>query len=393
MLSLGLLSLLWVSTAAAQSEGPEAPTTEESAPEVSTGSSEVDATPPAEDAPVDTQLTYDLFGYLRVAGAVIQNDPSVPFVGRSDGFLLQNARLGIQGTWRDRLRFKISADGAQDERPGANALNGTLRFGLRDAYADVLLHPMLEVRAGQFYATFDVDETTSTTQRRFIDRALASRGVEATRGWETPGLRPGRSLGVALRSESLIRSGEWGLGYELAFQNGTAENIASNDNDSLAYTAALLVDLPGEGRLFAAARHNRRTEGDLPAQETEEDLAASLGGRVALGSLGVVSQAVVRRTQFPTVGGAAEVAFGGHAAIYWRWRPRKTFWIEPVYRFGFYEPSDLIEGDQLQEHTAGVNIGLPQWHSRLQAGFTHVVEETARTLNNDRFETVIEVSF
>src|SRR5262249_57294301 len=88
---------------------------------------------------------YELFGLLRLKGGFIQDDPNVAFVGRNDGFTLQNARLGLQGSW-ERLFFRFSAEGAVDDREGQNATSGTLQFALKDAFVDVTLADFLTLR-------------------------------------------------------------------------------------------------------------------------------------------------------------------------------------------------------------------------------------------------------
>lgn len=348
----------------------------------------------AAEAPVpeDDVFTYRFYGHLRVMGAVVQNDPQVEFVGRNDGFALQSARLGVDAEYKGRVRFRISADGAEDERDGPNAVNGRLRFALKDAYADVLMHPAAYLRAGQFYSVFDLEEVTSETDRVFVDRALPSRGVRPTQGWETPGLRMGRSLGVALRGPKVLGGPRWALGYEVAVQNGTAENISANDNDALAYTASVYATLPAQSLLFVAVRHNQRTEGELPLRHTEQDIAAAAGARLRLGPASVAGQFSARQTSFPTTGAAVENAWGAHGEVSWKFSARR-FSIEPAYRFGILEPSDLIPNDLVQEHTVGLNLGLPQLHTRLLFDFTHVQEEAGRVLDNDRAEGLVEVSF
>src|SRR5215470_5641142 len=108
----------------------------------------------AAPAHADGDLTLAPFGFLRLKGAVIADDPNVAFVGRNDGFILQNARAGVLGRYREWLSFKASADGAVDERQGANATSGVLRFALKDFYADFTLVPQLAVRAGRFQIIF-----------------------------------------------------------------------------------------------------------------------------------------------------------------------------------------------------------------------------------------------
>src|SRR4051812_257803 len=53
--------------------------------------------PPVPPPVVEDHFTWEPFGYLRMQYRVVQNDPNVAFIGRDDGFELQNARIGVRG--------------------------------------------------------------------------------------------------------------------------------------------------------------------------------------------------------------------------------------------------------------------------------------------------------
>lgn len=336
-------------------------------------------------------VVYRFGGYLRLEGAVVQNDPAVAFIGRNDGFRLANARMQVDGRWKDRLAFRVSADGADDERAGANATGGELRFALKDAYADVKLSSLATVRAGQFYPVFDLDEIGGQSEQAFVDRSLESRGVLPTEGWETHGLAPGRSLGLALRAPRAFGGDLISVGYELASQNGNGEDQASNDNDALAYSGAAILSIGKSSVAYVGARHNRRTVGALPFREVEEDVAAVAATQLLLGPLQLAAQAVVQQTTFPTTEGLEENAFGAHAQALFR-IPLGSVSIAPGYRFAILEPSDLVDNDQVQEHTAGLTVGMEEFRTRLLINATHVLEEAGRELENDRVEILLQVS-
>lgn len=331
-----------------------------------------------------------ILGYLRVEGLFIQNDPNVDFVGRGDGFRLLNARIGVAGTFRDRVGFRLSADGADDERTSPNAIGGALRFALKDAYADLRFSPACTLRAGQFYTVFDLDELTPQNEFSFADRAVESRGVKPGEGWQTPGLGPGRSLGIAMRGPRVFGGEKVSLGYELAAQNGNGEDQSNNDNDDLAYSGALILGLPRDSVIFAAGRFNRRTVGALPLQQTEEDVSGALAGALAFGPLRFEAQTIFIRTTYPTTGGPVQNSVGAHAELIFR-IPTKTP-VEFGYRYGFLDPSDLIPTDRVQEHTVGASLLLDEWKSKIQLSITHADEQTGRTLENDRAQLVFQVS-
>jgi len=332
------------------------------------------------------------YGYLKVQGSVVQNDPNVAFVGRADGVELQNARIGVVGALGERVGFRVSADGAVDERDRVNDPNGTLRVALRDAFFDLHLTSWAALRVGRAEPVFDPEEEVGDTRRQFVERALPSRGVRPTDGWETPPISPGRSLGVAVRHDPPAPEHGAALGFEIAAQNGADEFASDNDNDAVAVSAAAFARLPGNGFLLVAGRYNPRTEGELPFRQDETDTQAAAGGVVTLGWLTAGGGFLFERTSFDTTGGPVENSIGawGQSMV------RLPFSGEPSvdlgYRFAFYDPSDLISTDRLMEHTAGAVLGVPSWHLRALLDATLAIEQAERKLANNRLELTLEVS-
>ncbi len=347
----------------------------------------------ADDAPPPAGIRLRGLGFLRLAGALMQDDPNVPFVGRADGFELQYARAGVDADLGPRVSARLSIDGALDERERINEPNGKLQVGLRDAYADVHLGGQ-DLRAGHFEPVFDGEQFLSPTERPFVERALYSRGVRATAGFETPGLSPGRSLGVAFRREP-ARSPTSGLGagFEIAVQNGAAELSSNNDNDWVAISVAGILRLPRGGWAIAAGRWNARSEGDLPARQDETDLQGSAAGMIALGPVWIGGGGVVQRTTFATTGGAVQNAWGAHAQLLGGLLQREGLTVSAGYRFAIFDPSTLVLTDRMMEHTIGAIASWPDYHLRLLGGVTHATEQAVRKLANSRVEAVVEVAW
>jgi hypothetical protein len=342
---------------------------------------------------IDARFTWQPFGYLRAQYITVQDDPSVAFVGRSDGFELQNARIGVRGELDRRVAFVIAFDGAIDERTQVNTPQGKLGVGLRDAFADVALAGQLAVRAGFFQAVVDPQALVADTARELVDQPIESRGMRPTEGYQTAGLPPGRSIGAAIRLDpGAPADGGVGLGFELAVQNGADEFSSNNDNDKPAVSAAVLARLP-RSWLMAAARYNPRTVGDLPFRQDENDLQGTVGLRIALGPVALDGGAIVQRTTFPTTGGPSQDAYGGHiqamVALPVSLPGTSPLWVG--YRFGILDPSSLVTTDRVMEHTAGAVLGLPRYRMRVQLQVVHVVEQAARELQNDRAQLAAEL--
>lgn len=352
--------------------------------------------PPSVDAPIEPapdsapKFTFEPFGFLRLQYKVVQNDPFVEFVGRDDGFELQNARIGVRGKLAGKaVSYKLSIDGAVDERAQVNVPDGKLRVGLRDAYADVTLSGTVVLRGGYFETLVDPD-LDDDTQREFVDRPLESRGVRPTQGYQTDGLPPGRSLGAAIRLEPEQPERGVKIGFELAVQNGADEFASDNDNDVPAISGSALVRLPNRSWLVASGRWNRRTDGELPLQRDEDDFQGSAGARFAVGPVAIGGGAIVQRTQFPTTGGPVRNAYGAHAMVL-----VTVPTVVPIgigYRFGILDPSSLILTDRVMEHSAGAVLSVPSLRLRLQLQLTHAVEQGARDLANDRAQLAAELS-
>jgi hypothetical protein len=332
------------------------------------------------------------FGYIKVQGSMVEDDPNVAFVGRADGIELMNARAGVDGRLGDRVGFRASIDGAVDERDQVNDPNGTLRVALRDAFVDLHVARWVDLRAGRSEPLFDPEDVVGDTRRPFIERALPSRGVRPTDGWETRPLSPGRSLGVAVRRDPGTPASGVAVGYELAAQNGADEFASDNDNDAVALSAALLLRLPADGFALVAGRYNPRTEGELPFQQDEVDLQGAAGLGLQLGPLAVGGGFLFERTSFEDTGGPDEQSLGAWGQALFRLPFSPDAPLDLGYRFGFFEPSDLVTTDRIMEHTAGAVWQFPAWHVRAFINGTLVIEQSARELANNRVEAALEVS-
>jgi len=354
--------------------------------------------PPGPVAPVDVvhKLTYEGFGYLRMEYIAVQADPNVQFVGRDDGFELQNARVGVHARYGDRVAATFAVDGATDERAQVNSPTGTLGFNLKDAYTDVVLAGPTVLRAGYFLPWVDPEALVADTSLEFVDYPIESRGVRATEGWQTPGLPPGRSMGVALHLDPANVLGTPvpitgpAFGFEVAVQNGADEYASNNDNDKPALSVTALLRFPHDSWIMAAGRYNPRTIGELPFRQDETDLQGTVGVRIGAGPVAFGGGLVVEHTAFDTTGGPAQDAYGGHAQVLVTIPMALPFAVG--YRFGVLDPSSLVTTDRVLEHTVGAVLAVPSYRVRVLLQLVHVVEQPARDLANDRAQVAAEIA-
>jgi len=354
------------------------------------------------------------FGFVRLQYIAVQDDPNVPFVGRDDGFELQNARVGFVGRLADKAAVTIALDGAVDERAQVNSPDGKLKVGLKDAYGDVVLSGAAVARAGYFQAWVDPEALVPDTARELVDHPIESRGMRATEGYQTPGLTPGRSLGAAIHLDPAYLLGEPtrgrepgsgsrpsearsttdddgpGFGIEIAIQNGADEYASNNDNNLPAVSLGAVLRLPHDSWVLVAGRWNARSTGDLPFRRDETDYQGTAGLHVTAGPLSLGGGLVVQHTTFDSTGGPSQDAYGGHAQAMIAIPAALPFAVG--YRFGILDPSNLIVTDRVMEHTLGAVLGVPSYRMRVQVQLTHVQEQAARDLANDRIQLAAEVS-
>jgi hypothetical protein len=345
--------------------------------------------PPPEPTISIAGFSWQPFGFLREEYEAVQNDPNVAYVGRNDGFAIQNARIGARGQLGTRATFVLSFDGAIDQRTQLNVPQGTLGVGMRDSYLDVVLQGRIVARGGYWQSWLDPEAQVPDTVRAFVDYPLESRGVRATEGYQTPPLPPGRSMGAGIRLDPEVPESGARFGFELAAQNGADEFSSQNDNDTLALSAAGIVRFPHDGYLVIAGRWNPRTIGMLPFRQDETDLQASIGARVVLGPVELAGGAIVQQTSFDTTAGPTQNGYGAHGQIMFRIPARLPLAVG--YRFGVLDPSSLITTDQVMEHTVGAVLGVPSLRVRVQLQYVHPVEQAGRELSNDRVQLAGEV--
>jgi hypothetical protein len=211
--------------------------------------------------------------------------------------------------------------------------------------------------------------------------------MRSTEGWYTPLLPPGRSLGAAVRLEPEQPNLP---GFEVAVQNGADEFSSNNDNDKPAASVSVLLRLAHDGFLVASGRWNPRTVGDLPFRQDETDLQASFGAQINAGAVSLGAGLIGQRTAFESTNGPTQNAFGAHAQLLFNIPGAHP--VSLGYRFGILDPSSLITTDRVMEHTVGAVMGVPSYRMRVQLQATHVQEQAARELSNDRVQLAAEVS-
>lgn len=352
----------------------------------------------ADDAAWDTRWS----GYVRAGFEHVQDDPDIDYVGDHDGFLLHNARLNYSGTEKKSgVSFRVGVEGAADLGNDLNDPQSELGVRLRDAYVRWDPSKYVGVQVGQFKAPFAAEELVSTADLRFVGRSVGIDGVAVGRGFEEDGLGVDRQMGAMLAPAEHIRFGGLGVGYYLMAASGNGANQALDDNGKPAYYARL--ELSWEEMLTVGGGGYRNERALLPhgtdqvVETTNTGMAADLLFRMM--GVEVFAQLAQVKVEHDTVTvnpDQTSRALSGQISYRIEALPVA---LTPAYRFAQFEPytgsdevSDLTSR-KIQYHTLGLRADHPDTALSLHLDYTLTGEESARELENNRFEAVAQMVF
>ncbi|MEC9464313.1 MAG: porin, partial [Myxococcota bacterium] len=323
---------------------PKPPVVEPKKKEVKT----VAVVPAVTQAPAKEAFDIKFGGYLRVHASTISADRFLgaslgategnnPWMGRSDGFSLGDARLNMRATYGNNLYVRLGFDGALSSYEDSTSPVGSLSTGLKDAYLRYTFSGSTQVFVGRFKPPFDIEELTSTKDQQFVHSALESRGVAPSEGNYERGRAPGRQLGVMVSDPALIAMGGMDLGYALALTNGNSGDATHNDNDlpaifgrmSLSWGTTLSAgdeegpatqgNFSDGGSLGFSGYVNQRTTGTPPTRFSDMLVGAGVDLSLSYSDIFFRGQALWEledHKDYPTAG--AVQALGGHAAAGYR---------------------------------------------------------------------------
>ena len=342
------------------------------------------------------------WGYVRMSYEAVANDDDYDFVGRSDGFVLNNVRTGLDVALGSQFSARVSLEAATDVNEDLNSPFGEVDVRLRDGYLRWDPFFFLGIQAGQFKAPFAAEELRSTSALLFVDRAVGQDGVFVGRGLNQPGLAVDRHLGVMLSPrEPLPLGGDFGLAYYLTVVNGNGDNQILNDNSKVAVIGRVEALFSDWVTLGAAGLWNKRTVGDPPNRYDEEDTGVAADLLINPFGLELFFQFVQFETDFQTTDVDERTQRALHVQAGYRFNT-PWFHITPAYRFAFFDPwADGggtiagIDADafELEYHTLGARLGHLDLPLALYLNYTFTVEQEPRELENNRFQILAQIEF
>jgi hypothetical protein len=339
---------------------------------------------------------------MRTGWEFVQADPSVAFVGQNDGFLLDQARLGVEGTYLGRMDFRlvldlVSALPAADNDPVVPVFGAT-----RDAWLRFNANDYFGVTVGQIFLPVDREGQTPRDEMIFSYRSVAVDGLRRGRGFAVRGLSAGREVGVMIGKQD-AEMGDIVLDYRLAASNGNGDNHLGNDNKLPAVTGRFAAGYKELASLGVSGRWNPRTVGELPNLFNETDLQGSVDFTLKSFGIELLAQAIFRQTSFDTVFFEGDPDRNDTAVGLTSWlvfdEPFGVpmFGFRPGVRFSYYDPKGAFPDDQIMEITAGLRYDPPtELPMMFMLDFTALIEpslsggDSTRSLDNNRVVALLQ---
>ena len=284
----------------------------------------------------------------------------------NDRFLLRRARLSVQGRFLEEFEFKLEADAA-----GTLSATSGLRLQLTDGYVDWKRSELASLRMGQFKTPFGYEQLHADPRLLTPERSLANDRLTLS-----------RQLGLQVGGEVL----EGRLSYAAGLFNGTGANNNSNDDDQFVYVARLAgVLFQGTGRRLtlggngftstdtAVALSSDFGFDSTPATPAADNLFS--GERVGtgvdvqwqMGRFEVWAEVLSVKFEPDDALPAAELrAEGGYAQAGFFVLPKR---LQAVLKYETFDPSDQVDGDDLDTWSAGVNLSFKGDDLKLQAHY------------------------
>ena len=356
----------------------------------------------------------------RFFGADLSADPgNNPWVGRTDGFSIGDARLNMRAAYGENLYVRLGFDGAVESHDDTLSPGGSLTTGLKDAYMRYSIGGSTQLFVGRFKPPFDIEELTSGANQQFVHSAIESRGVAADEGNYAAGMAPGRQLGLMVMDPAVVSLSSMDLGYALALTNGNSGDATRNDNDVPALFGRLMLGwgatgsggdeegpatqaaLSDGGVLGLSGFVNYKTEGNPPTRYNDQLLGIGVDLSLSYSGTFFRGQALFMNTSHKNYPSAGSVqSLGGHAQFGYAFQETG---VEVAYRLGFYDPRFAVEQsddtatpqsfDSVMHHTLGARYDLEDLPLTIWAEYTSSQEADGAALSNERVEFAMQVNF
>ncbi|HEY0969001.1 MAG TPA: porin [Opitutaceae bacterium] len=273
-----------------------------------------------------------------------------------DRFLVRRARIGLQGSYKEPVSFKLEADF------GNNAIGGKTGYSgqFTDAYASYAFSRSLNLRAGQFKTPFGYEQLLADTRTFFIERTLPN-----------DRLTLGRQIGAGAFGD--LAGGR--VSYSTGIYNGNGTNNGTNDNDNFLAVARLNGVLVKSSTATLTAGVNGFTTNAQGTGFTGDREGWGVDAQLVTGPLEFQAE-VLGVTASPRIG--ADVTSLGWSALA-AWTLPAPAW-RTVARFESYEADTDSTGTRSETLTLGLTYRLKG--DDLKFSVNYLIGDPAGPLSN-----------
>lgn len=291
------------------------------------------------------------FPSFRTVGFMEQQIQFDQTPGNNTQFSIYRARFGLAGRLTEHIRFNVV--GGLVEPPQRNPQ-------LVNAFIDFDVHPLLQIRAGQFLVPFGLEGPEVITINPAIERSLAIRRMNTLAMFRDVGIQASGSHGQ--------------MGYAIALTNGSGANNPdpNNTKDIMGrvfynVTETVQIGVSGHSGSFQFIQAGAG-ESERRRWRTGLDFYYRGAPFFARGEY------QMRNDNLP---GGDLKSQGGYLLAGYRLNER----MEPIARLEYLDPSDALQNMELTVFTAGMNYYL-SGESRISINYEIRDDKMNRNLGN-----------
>ncbi|HVS96146.1 MAG TPA: porin [Puia sp.] len=348
----------------------------------------------ADSFPLRLGRSLDLSGYTQ---SVYQNfqHPGKYY----DGFSIKRARLDFQGHFGGRFDYRLLVDFAGSTGSSGTAPTGGALISPALIDANITYKPFhfLQVKAGQMYVAFSLENLTQDRNLDLIERSQVVNALVARKGDAAGGLvdsvgnQNGRDIGIQAGGSLIRLKDAWLVDYTVQVLNGaglnTPDNNPSKDIDArLVFHPLKIVTVAGsyynglDRFTSSPARDQKRTRWGTEAAVNYSGV--TFKGEYIRGQEGGASSAD------HGAGAGLIVHEGWYGQLAWFFLPHR---LQAVVRYDYYDPDTAKRAVKSTWYDVGLNYFFNVW-TKVQVYYSLRSRQNAAP-NNNFFEAQLQLAF
>lgn len=257
-------------------------------------------------------------GFLQQQFSADQTD------GASNQFLIKRARVGATGSLTDRIRVNLI--GGFVEPPDRTP-------ALVNAFIDFDIHPLFQVRTGQFLLPFGLEGPEPIFLNPAIERTMAIRSLNTFRMF--------RDVGVQVGGRSSI------INYKIAVVNGEGANQAEEFNPK--DVMGRIGITPFEGFEIGGSLHFGKYQPVAASEDLEDRFRAGIDVSYMGGPVFFRGEYMIREDDYGN--GNSLKMNGGYLLGGYKFTDK----FQGIARYEFFTPNTDINENELTAITLGAN--------------------------------------